>query len=492
MKNIKASIITAALVHSLAWVPCSYTGNSPSHPLPSKSYAKPSLEQRIHEQSENEEKEIAEKSSIEYPLPNASLFDAIKRGNTGDVYKCLGMGMDINAVNGCDHTPLIEATKKAHIDIVTLLMERKATINKQGINGKTALSYAALHKHSQIAQLLIDNNAHVDPVSLIGTTPLMDAVSGSRTDHHTAMILYLAGASLDATNDQGLSALDLAAPQIKEKIANTQQTVKYHILGQDWLPQDILLQETLLTLLPVKVLCTLVSTYADPIFDQSLHIVIKQQILKNKHINSAYKSLLLQNTPFPVVATRHNAGNTGAQSMRPTHPRHMHTKSIDQDSDDEKNSEKDSQQTKENKSIYTKKYTRPTVPHAWEQALRDRTNANAAAATEASAMSINDQTTQASQTVICHNCTLINSAGQVNCTACEALLLVMLKNGISCPQCTLVNEIGETHCIACAKPLIDTPQHDIVCPSCTRVNAPDTLNCATCKAPLPDEEGFYD
>ena len=111
---------------------------------------------------------------------NSKLFKAIKEGNkttvkllldSGAVCAC-GCGADPNDADGDDRTPLMIAAAEGHEQIVKLLLDSGADINKVDEYGETPLFTAAAEGHEQIVKLLLDSGADINKTNEYGETPL--------------------------------------------------------------------------------------------------------------------------------------------------------------------------------------------------------------------------------------------------------------------------------------------------------------------------------
>ena len=67
-------------------------------------------------------------------------------------------------------TPLMEAAQEGHLDLVKYLLENGALVNAQTGTGDTALTYACENGHTDVADLLLQYNAEL--VRLAVTTSL--------------------------------------------------------------------------------------------------------------------------------------------------------------------------------------------------------------------------------------------------------------------------------------------------------------------------------
>lgn len=112
---------------------------------------------------------------------------------------------DLDKVDSADENAMMLAALNGDIDLVKLLIDKDAEVNKKGW---APLHYAAANGHDDIVQLLIDHSAYLDTPSPNGTTPLMMAARGN---HITTMkVLLDAGADPRVKNQIGMTALDFA------------------------------------------------------------------------------------------------------------------------------------------------------------------------------------------------------------------------------------------------------------------------------------------
>lgn len=77
-------------------------------------------------------------------------------------------------------------------------------------SGFTPLHHAAQDGNVEAVEALLDAGATVDARSLDGTTPLMCACSSPRASERVCSVLLRCGADPMATNDKGVSALEIA------------------------------------------------------------------------------------------------------------------------------------------------------------------------------------------------------------------------------------------------------------------------------------------
>ena len=159
---------------------------------------------------------------------------------------------NIEAENIDGQTPLFHAANEGHVDVLNLLLERKANVHaKDTRSGRTALCKAVERGHHGIVVTLLEHGADVDTQTASGTTPLhlvagknlntvglflergaeVDVLSGKyRTARHAATRVGIGasvrnpfdhGAPLEIKDDNGSNSLHRVAERAPDPKAET-------------------------------------------------------------------------------------------------------------------------------------------------------------------------------------------------------------------------------------------------------------------------------
>jgi len=117
------------------------------------------------------------------------LFVATQKGQLEVVRLLLDAGANVDKADSDGWTPLQIASQKGHLDIVRVLVEEGADKDKVDSWGRTPLSVASQNGHLEIVRLLVDAGADKDKANSWGSTPLDIA----KKEGYTDIINYLEG-----------------------------------------------------------------------------------------------------------------------------------------------------------------------------------------------------------------------------------------------------------------------------------------------------------
>ena len=167
-----------------------------------------------------------------------ALFQAAGLNDSGSAKRILEKGFDANSADGDGNTVLMAAARDGSLDVVRVLVAYRAKVNLKNRAGDSAIMFAALKGHTEIAKallkaganidgpgwtplhyaayeghnaackFLVDNRADIDAQSASGMTPLMMAAMQGKID--TVKLLIWEVADPNLRNAQGASALTLA------------------------------------------------------------------------------------------------------------------------------------------------------------------------------------------------------------------------------------------------------------------------------------------
>ncbi|MBI2822692.1 MAG: ankyrin repeat domain-containing protein [Acidobacteria bacterium] len=143
---------------------------------------------------------------------------ACTNGSAAMVEKLLKAGANPNASLWTGETVLMTCARTGNVDAVKSLLARAANVNaKETRKGQTALMWAVMERHPDVAGLLIEHGADVHARSRGGFTPLLFAAQ--RGDADSAAILLAAGADVNEATPEDGSALVVAAASGHETFA---------------------------------------------------------------------------------------------------------------------------------------------------------------------------------------------------------------------------------------------------------------------------------
>lgn len=111
---------------------------------------------------------------------------------------------------GATPAPVADAAERGNLALVRSLIQQHVNVNGAQADGMTPLHWAAMRDDAELAQLLIDAKATLDPVTRLGAyTPLyLAAKNGSAS---VAELLLKAGADINRTSGTGATVLMVAA-----------------------------------------------------------------------------------------------------------------------------------------------------------------------------------------------------------------------------------------------------------------------------------------
>ena len=107
------------------------------------------------------------------------LLKAADKGDVKKVSRFIKKGMDVNLSDDFGWTPLFRAAKKGHAEVVKLLLDAGAEVDKPTA-GIAPLWWAAESGHTDAAKVLLDHGANINAPGKEGATALYTAVNFGR------------------------------------------------------------------------------------------------------------------------------------------------------------------------------------------------------------------------------------------------------------------------------------------------------------------------
>ncbi len=142
------------------------------------------------------------------PLRDTDLPAAAMVGDPGAVSRLIDLGLPINAVDSQGCSALLRAAGGGHLDVLDVLLKRRADTTIAAATGATALSAAVSMRHAQVVERLLEFGADVDQPVAGGVTPLMLAAALGLADMVARLLAHRA--DIRKTDESGLGALHCA------------------------------------------------------------------------------------------------------------------------------------------------------------------------------------------------------------------------------------------------------------------------------------------
>ena len=160
------------------------------------------------------------------------LILAAKEGDVVLVRRLIAAGADVNATTDNEGTALMFAAIRGDVETQRVLVEAGADVNAIGGFDWTALTLAAVKGHVAAVRQLLASGAAPNLTDIYGWTALMRAVYEEREEVVQAL-LEQPDIDLDRKNDQGATALHLAAVKGNERLARALLSAGASPLMQD-------------------------------------------------------------------------------------------------------------------------------------------------------------------------------------------------------------------------------------------------------------------
>lgn len=143
--------------------------------------------------------------------PDLDIYDLSALGGAGQISALLATEPKlVHEYSGDGFTALHVASYFGHANVVTLLLENDADVNKVAMNGSdlTALQSAVASMHTEVVKALLEYNPDVNVTMFGGFTPLMSAAAMGAKE--IMSLLLDAGADQKISSDDGRTAAEFA------------------------------------------------------------------------------------------------------------------------------------------------------------------------------------------------------------------------------------------------------------------------------------------
>jgi ankyrin repeat protein len=152
-------------------------------------------------------------TGVEVRNDTSALFLAVTAGDVQIVKALLDAGAKLNSpmklIGRIPITPLFYASVGGDAAMVEELIRRGSNPNEVDGDGISALGWATINNHANVAQVLLAHGAEVNHLDNFAMTPLLYAASIDFGNTTVMEKLMAAGANLKLMNKQGQTAIDL-------------------------------------------------------------------------------------------------------------------------------------------------------------------------------------------------------------------------------------------------------------------------------------------
>lgn len=137
-------------------------------------------------------------SSYLHSPRHKQIFNAASNDNVESLRLLLEKGVNVNARDGLDKTPLMTAAESGNLENVKLLIEAGADVNSRNKFGDTALRLAVMGNRAPVVRKLVESGAKINTVNDEGLSPLVSSVINGRDDIALFLIQSGADANIDS------------------------------------------------------------------------------------------------------------------------------------------------------------------------------------------------------------------------------------------------------------------------------------------------------
>ena len=167
---------------------------------------------------------------------NTVLIEAAGGSSVEIVEMLLAAGAELKVTNDDGETALMKAVELDHryqpvvrLPIIQLLLAKGSDVNAKDKTGRTALLHSVVQymseaggiiSHPEVVKSLLDHGADVGATDSRGNTSLIVTVGGWKTPIEIARLLLAKGIAVNAQNEEGETALMVAAEKGQTELVN--------------------------------------------------------------------------------------------------------------------------------------------------------------------------------------------------------------------------------------------------------------------------------
>ncbi|XP_028666613.1 CARD- and ANK-domain containing inflammasome adapter protein [Erpetoichthys calabaricus] len=161
----------------------------------------------------------------------SALFKAVQGNLQGIIGALIDRGVDVNARNNMQYTPLLLAAELGNAEAARTLISKKAGIEEKLPSLLTPLHLAVQGGHISLAALLLEKGAGIDALGPGDQTPLHMAAFHNRPQ--LAELLLKMGAKVDALTKEALTPLHIASQRGHTSVAQHLIAAKANVNAKD-------------------------------------------------------------------------------------------------------------------------------------------------------------------------------------------------------------------------------------------------------------------
>ncbi|CAK4654993.1 unnamed protein product [Aphanomyces euteiches] len=157
-----------------------------------------------------QQREQSQDRNLSYEASASRLFEAVKWGDVQMVQELLGDGSSVNCQDKFGRTALMEACIEGHTDVVQVLIAHDANVDLATVSGITALMCAASFGYLDVVDVLIDAGANVMLCDKRGYS----ARDWAELKQHNDLASVLEGAEGDVFKQERMAVLGNSDEQV--------------------------------------------------------------------------------------------------------------------------------------------------------------------------------------------------------------------------------------------------------------------------------------